>query len=468
MKPGKLYIKIFLSFVLVLIVTEIMIFGLFVIFAGRSFHARMERYVNAQSSIIKEYIEDKIRSEPELGPAHNRALRKLIFNLGENYRARIWLTDPNGKILIKSFDGDIPVDTTRFRERHAEDSSPIRPYHHIKKGMVYYVYVPVTFRKGELGGIHMVSEKPESARPEWVFALGLAVIGLVIALLIIPVSRRITGPLKRLSRSALQIAEGDLSHRATVKSKDEIGELGRSFNHMADRLERMIKGGRELTANISHELRTPLARIGIASELIRESGKRGDYTGVAGHLDDIREDIEELDRLIERILLLSKIDIHETALKFESFDPMEQMNEIIERLRPAIRRKDLQVMTDLAYDPPFFGDRDSLRTAFSNILDNAVKFTPEGGRVTAKMVQESGWLKIKVANSFWALSKEDLDGIFDPFFRGKQSPEAGSGLGLAIAKKIIERHGGSIKAMSSSKEFVIHIGIPVRQSDHGS
>jgi len=91
-----------------------------------------------------------------------------------------------------------------------------------------------------------------------VFAIGLAIIGLIVALLVYSVSRRITAPIKQLKDSTLRIAEGDLSHRAVVKSRDEIGDLGRSFNYMTDKLEKMIQGGRELTAHVSHELRSPL------------------------------------------------------------------------------------------------------------------------------------------------------------------------------------------------------------------
>jgi signal transduction histidine kinase len=461
MKPGKLYIKIFLSFVLVLVITEVLIFALFVFFAGRSFHSRVERYVTAQSSIVREYIEEKIRSEPEVGPAHNRELKKLIFDLGAIYRARVWLTGPNGNILIKSFDGDIPEDISRFRKRHAKDSGHIKPYHHIRKGLVYYIYVPVDFRKGEVGGVHILFEKTETARPEGVFALGLVGIGIVIALLIIPVSRRITEPVKQLKASALRIAEGDLGHRALVKSRDEIGELGRSFNHMADRVEKMIRGSRELTTNISHELRSPLARIRIAEELIRERWENGDYKDLGRHLDDIREDIEELDQLIGSILLLSKLDIHEEPLKHEALNLSDLINELVGRLEPVIKQKDLRIMTFIKYDYPVTGNKDSLKTAFSNVLDNAVKFTAEKGKVIIKMYPENEFLKISITNSFEKLTGENLIRIFDPFFRTEQSPAAGSGLGLAITKKIIERHGGTIKALNSEEGLQIAVGLPM-------
>ncbi len=188
--------------------------------------------------------------------------------------------------------------------------------------------------------------------------------------------------------------------------------------------------------------------------------ERGEYQGCDRHLDGIREEIEELDRLIGRILVLSKLDIHETPLNPERFDPSDLINELLERLRPAISRKRLRLMANLSFDPPVFGDRNALRTAISNILDNAVKFTPEKGDVIVKMHSGTDGLKISVTNSFEALSDEDLVRIFDPFYRREGSLTAGSGLGLAITKRIIERHGGNVEAANSPDGLRLEIHLP--------
>jgi two-component system sensor histidine kinase CpxA len=148
---------------------------------------------------------------------------------------------------------------------------------------------PIAFPEGGKGSIHILFASQGPPHPEGGFALGLAIIGLIIALLIIPVSRFITDRVKQLKQSALRIAEGDLSHRAAVQSKDEIGELAQAFNHMTDKLERMITSSKELTANVSHELRTPLTRIRIAQELLREKLEKGNFKEYERHLEDIRE-----------------------------------------------------------------------------------------------------------------------------------------------------------------------------------
>jgi two-component system sensor histidine kinase CpxA len=229
---------------------------------------------------------------------------------------------------------------------------------------------------------------------------------------------------------------------------------------MADKLEKMIQGGKELTANFSHELRTPLARIRVAEELLRKKLERLDKNDWERYVDDIREDIEELDRLIGQILDLSKMDLYDAPLNLEIIDPSKLINQLLERLENTLNRKGLNLTKKLSFDPPFLGDKGALRTALSNILENAVKFTAEKGDMSVKMCSENEWLNIRVTNSSKPMSKEDLDMIFEPFYRAEKIFKKGSGLGLAITKKIVERHGGGIKAVNTEAGLQIQVRLP--------
>ena len=459
MRPAKLYIKIFLSFVLVLIITEILIFGLFIFSAGRSFHSRFEQYAKAQALLINDFIKEKIKSEPEIHPAENKSLQNFLLRLGKAYDAKVWLSGSDGTVLLKSFQGNIPVDIASIPEDSIKDYKQFKMYRDFKRRHFFYSTIPVEISNSETGSFHLYGNMNKT-HIEGAFALGLAGIGIIIAILIIPVSRLITKRIKRLKTSAIRIAEGDLSHRVMVKGKDEIEELGRSFNRMADELEKMIKGGKELTANISHELRSPLARIRIAQELFWEKLERSDYDDLNRHLCDMQEDIEELDRLIGSILLLSKLDIHETALKLKTIYLSKLLNEILKHLKPNISRRNLHVMKLFSVDQPIVGDVDALKTAFSNIFENAVKFTPENGHVIIKTCFEEISPVITVTNSFEVLPEEELTRIFEPFYRTEQSRAAGSGLGLAITKKIIEKHEGNISAENSPDGLKIIVSLP--------
>ena len=459
MKLSKLYIKIFLSFLLVLIVTFVLIFAIFVIAAGRDFRSRMGHYVKAHVLITKELVEDKIKSNPGVPVSQNEDLRRVIGRLGQAYHSKVWLTGADGNPLMKSFSGDIPKPLSDFRWKRIKESKNFELYRRMKKGWQWYAIISMRIQEGQTGRLHLFFERREKEHPEG-FGLGLIIIGIVVALLVLPISRYITKRVKALSESASQIAEGDLSHRATVKGKDEIGELGRTFNRMAAKLERMIEGGKELTANVSHELRTPLARIRVAEELLRQKLENFENKDWERHADDIREDIEELDFLIGQILDLSKMDLHDSPLNLEIIDPSALINELLGRLENTIEHKGLNLTRELSFEPPFIADKGALRTAISNILDNAVKFSPEKGDLSVKMRSENGWLNISVTNSSDPMSEEDLEKIFEPFYRTKEALKKGSGLGLAITKKIVERHGGNIKAVNTEQGLQIQIKLP--------
>lgn len=467
MRLSKLYVKIFLSFLLVLIVTFVLIFAVFMVAAGRGFHSRMGHYVNANVQITKDLVEDKITSNPGVPVSENEDLRKIIGRLGQAYGSKVWLTGADGKPLMKSFSGPIPKILSDFRWKRVEESKNVELYRRMKRGWQWYAIIPTQIQEDQKGRLHLFFERREKEHPEG-FGLGLIIIGIAVALLVLPVSRYITKRVKGLSESASRIAEGDLSHRATVKGKDEIGELGRAFNRMADKLEKMIQGGKELTANVSHELRTPLARIRVAEELLREKLEKlekFDNEDLQRHLNDIREDIEELDGLIGRILDLSKMDLHDAPLNLETLDPSMLINELLERLEDTIKHKGLNLTRELSFNPPFIADKGALRTALSNILDNAVKFTPERGDLSVKMWPENGWINIRVTNSSEPMSEEDLERIFEPFYRTKEAPKIGTGLGLAITKKIVGRHGGNIKAVNTDQGLQIQIKLPSGSSE---
>lgn len=459
MRPGKLYIKILLSFLAVLFTTLIVVFVLFLALPGKHFTHRLEEFTKRKALIIKGVVEEKIRSTPTRDLSQNGPLKELVLNFGEIMGAKVWIQKPDGTIPVQSFEGEIPESVARLKKKRLIHHGNITLYHQ-RYGDIYGI-IPLAFPGGGMGNIQVLFDRSEGPpHPVRGFALGLVIIGLFAALLIFPVSRFITNRLHQLRQSAQTIAEGNLSHRADIRSRDEIGELALAFNRMAEKLETMIRNSKELTAQVSHELRTPLTRIRIAEEMVREKIVKGDMRPSERHLDEIREDIQELDTLIGRILELSKQDLHESPLIFAPFDPRELMERLLHRFQSIIEHKKLEVATDLSFRPPFSGDKEALETALLNILDNAAKFTPGQGRITIRMHTRSDCLEISITNTFEALPPEELSRIFDPFHRAKRSQAAGTGLGLAIAKKIIERHGGSIAARNAEKGLEIRVSLP--------
>src|SRR4030042_1994969 len=464
MRPGKLYIKFLVSFLAVLFITMMVVFALFDALPGKHFITGVEDFAKTKALIFKEAIEEKIRSAPTTDLSKNEQLKSFISDFGRILGAKVWVQNPDHTIPVKSFPDEVPEIVFRLNKKHTRVYGNMTFYY--QRGFDFYAVIPIVLLRGEKGTIHVLLENPgtqfHTDHPEAIFALGLFIIGLMAALLFVPISRIITGRLKKLRQSALTISEGNLSHRADIRGQDEIGELAQSFNRMADKLEAMIVNARELTSNVSHELRTPLTRIRISEEILREKLEKSDVAYYERHLDDIREDIQELDHLIGRILELSKMDIHGSPLTFAPFDPSELIRGLLGRIQPVFEHKDLQVVSDLPLIPPFSGDREALTTALLNLLDNAAKFTPEKGQINIRMQARSGFLEISITNTFEKLPDRELSSIFEPFHRTNKSRAAGSGLGLAIAKKIIERHGGTIGAYNAQKGLEIRIFLPDR------
>jgi two-component system sensor histidine kinase CpxA len=194
--------------------------------------------------------------------------------------------------------------------------------------------------------------------------------------------------------------------------------------------------------------------------MLREKAAQGDFSTQERYLDEIDEDIRELDQLIGRILELSKLDIQGSPLVMAPFDPVELIQGVLQRFQSSMEQKGLQLTADLSFPSAFTGDKEALTTALVNILDNAVKFTPEKGRIALRLRPLPDQLEIIVTNSFEKLSEEELRQIFDPFHRAKEAKASGSGLGLAIAKKIIERHGGKIEAFNAEEGLGIRLSLP--------
>ncbi|MBI4763618.1 MAG: HAMP domain-containing histidine kinase [Deltaproteobacteria bacterium] len=462
MRSGKLYIKILLSFLAVLFITMMVIFALFHALPGKHFTTRLEDFAQTKALIIKETVEDKIRSAPTKDLSKNEPLKNFILEFGKILGAKVWLQNSDNTIAIKSFPEEIPEIVFKLKEKNAGVYGNMTVYH--QRNLDLYAIIPVVLQNGERGTIHVLyytRERPfRPDLPEGVFALGLFIIGLFAALLFIPISWIIIGRLKKLRQSALAISEGNLSHRADIRGQDEIGELAQSFNRMADKLEAMIINAKELTANVSHELRTPLTRIRISEEILRDKLEIGDVSLFERYLDEIREDIQELDQLIGRILEWSKLDMQAAPFVFAPFDPVALIKKLLGRFQPVINHKQLEVISDLSLSPPFLGDQEALATALLTVLDNAFKFTPEKGQIHIRMKPQSDWLEISIVNSFERIPEEELSLIFVPFHRAKPYRAGGSGLGLAIAKKIIERHGGMIGAYNAEKGLEIKISLP--------
>jgi signal transduction histidine kinase len=290
----------------------------------------------------------------------------------------------------------------------------------------------------------------------------LAAVLCLLALASFPLARSIAAPLEHLTATVRAFGRGDLGARARISRRDQVGELGHSFDEMAARIERLLRSERELLANISHELRTPLSRIRVALELAEE----GEPQAARRYLPGIGQDLGELEALVEGVIAAARLDLAASA--GEGIPPLRlQLHEAAELIEQSAARfaalhpgRELRVEAP-AILPPLRVDETLLRRAIGNLLDNAAKYS--AGPVTLRAYAEGGQLAIEVEDRGVGIAPADLPKLFEPFYRADPSrarTSGGVGLGLLLSRRIVEAHGGAIVVESTLGEktrFTIRI-----------
>jgi two-component system OmpR family sensor kinase/two-component system sensor histidine kinase BaeS len=259
-------------------------------------------------------------------------------------------------------------------------------------------------------------------------------------------------PLHGLTAAAEGIARGDLSQRVPVASQDEVGELAATFNRMATALERAEELRRNLTADVAHELRTPLSVIRGRLEGVLD----GVYPATPEHLQPILEATELLTYLVEDLRLLAQAEAGQLGLKKRAVDVGDLLRDVQVNFEPQATDRDVTLKLKLPPDlPEVLADWHRVVQVLSNLLVNALRHTPQGGRVTLSAKSEPGAVKLTVSDTGAGIPAADLPYVFDRFWRGEKSRSragGGSGLGLAIARQLVELHGGTMGVKSAPGE----------------
>ena len=280
-------------------------------------------------------------------------------------------------------------------------------------------------------------------------ALGAAALSLLLGLLL---SSTLTRPLKELINATRDVAKGNLEREVPVRSKDELGDLTKSFNQMSSQLKQSRDLRRNMTADIAHELRTPLSIILGHAEALSE----GKLTPSPETFDIVYDECKRLSLLVEDLRTLSLSEAGELTLILQPVAPSDLIDRVVGAYLPKARACNVSLATDAdAGLPDINADSHRIIQVFGNLLENALRYTPSSGRVKLSARFLSDEIEFRVQDSGPGISELDLPRIFDRFYRGDKSrsrQDGGSGLGLAISKSIIEAHGGRIWAESPIDE----------------
>jgi two-component system sensor histidine kinase CpxA len=296
---------------------------------------------------------------------------------------------------------------------------------------------------------------------------GVRAATLIIALVVSAVvcfllARYLTAPVDRLRDATQRIAAGDLNVRVlpSLKGrKDDLGLLAADFDAMAERVRSLLESKHQLLRDVSHELRSPLARLQLALSL----AQRGD-TGAAENLARIGREADRLEQLIARALLLARLERPALGTESEQVDIAQLLGEIVAdvAIEADVRRARVELRTQGTLE--VMGDREALRSAFENVLRNAVRYSPVGSQLQVRAERRAMSIEVVIEDQGPGVPEKDLSLIFEPFYRvdaSRDRAEGGEGLGLAIAARAVALHHGTIDARNlAATGLAVRIVLP--------
>jgi len=262
-------------------------------------------------------------------------------------------------------------------------------------------------------------------------------------------AQRALKPVDQITRTAHEIEESDLSRRIPVQSKDELGRLASTLNQMIERLEKAFKRQQRFTSDASHELRTPLAVIQAESTLaLNKERTANEYKQ---SLEIVSNESMLMAKVVDQLLTLARADSGKEQLSFEELDLSELLTGVAAHAEILCRDKGIEFHPDGMETILGSGDRAKLQELFLNLLDNAIRYSPDGGKISLTLRRAEESAVISIADIGIGISEEDIPYIFERFYRvdkARSRVENGAGLGLAICKYIAEIHGGRIEVIS--------------------
>ena len=270
----------------------------------------------------------------------------------------------------------------------------------------------------------------------------LASVGLAIVL-----GRMLARPLAEIGGAARRIADGDYAARVPRGGPEEVASLADSFNQMAASLERQEQLRRDFIANAAHELRTPLTNLQGYLEALRD----GVITADRATYESLHEEADRLVRLSRSLDALAEGDAGTSLPTLVDLDLAAAITSALELATPSMERAGLRIDADIPVSLPARADPDRFAQVLANLLSNAVRYTPAGGVVTVRAERRPGDVLVSVANTGEGIPAEDLDRVFERFYRVEKSRDrarGGAGIGLAIVKQLVEQTGGRVGAES--------------------
>jgi signal transduction histidine kinase len=363
---------------------------------------------------------------------------------------RAILLDAQGRVVLDHGSADSPLVGSSFTPQVDEINIPLM-INGVPVGTLVMdrgtLARPVQFILGLIG-------------PTAIISVLLGILTLVIGLLLM---RRMINPLSEVMAAAQAVSQGDLTARVPVHTQnDDLSALSDHFNRMADELERSDKQRRNLFADIAHELRTPITILRGRLEGILDGVYPPDEANIAPAL----EETYLLERLVEDLRLLALAEANQLRYEMKSIRLNELVETILGLFTAQADEKEIKLLLEAEPDiPEVMVDPQRFQQVIGNLIDNALRYTPEGSTIELDIKKVDQNIELSVADEGQGIPEEELKHIFDRFWRGEKSrarSTGGAGLGLSIARRLVEAHGGRIWARNRSpRGFEVIISLPI-------
>ena len=433
------------SFGLMVIILLIVEVGA-LLFVRNYYHSSIRQYLASKMNIITSAV---TRYSENNDINYNSEVRNLVETFDDKDRIELMAVNNAGRVIVSSsgFSSESDVALSDYEEAKSSNADSL--YKTFKLGSTGERVMSYTVMIGKSGSeysaMRMVTSLSNvNIQMYFIFAMiTFVIIGIVILIFLSGISfvRSIVSPISEITETAKQFATGDFTKRIKFKGDDELAELCRSVNYMADELSNAEKIKNEFISQVSHELRTPLTAIKGWSETMETIDDR--ETFLKG-MRVITSETERLSQMVEELLDFSRIQDGRLQLSKDIIDILAELGETV--LIYKERARALNITLNY-YEPemlPFiYGDKNRLRQVFINIVDNAIKYSDEGDTVSIEAFEDERGVVISISDTGIGISKEDLPKVKTKFFKSNHT-RRGSGIGLAVANEIIALHGGSL------------------------
>jgi two-component system OmpR family sensor kinase len=386
-------------------------------------YTRSPRYLEPHAALAQYLIERWSTKDPA-------EFKSAMARIEPRVRGKLSLFDAGGRLLHSNIDPP--------RGAPSEDE---RRDLTVAKWSLDRGRIVVRSDDGSMIGVYA----PNRAGFPWSYVLPLgAMILVLVGIASVWFARRLAHPLDQLAVAARRFGSGDITARASLTRADEVGDVGRAFDEMADRTARVLRSQRQLMGDVSHELRTPLARIRVALELAAE-----DPVAARDVLADVGSDLDEIDQLISDILTTARLDGEHAPIERDPTSLVELADRATRRFQARHPQRTLE--RTVGDDRAIECDPLLLRRALDNLLDNAAKYSDTGTPVTFAIQPNGNSVAFEIIDRGIGMSDAELDRAFTPFWRADGSrtrKTGGVGLGLALARRIARAHGGDVTLSS--------------------